>query len=187
MVNYDDLKKGAQITIDGQPYEIIESSLMFKGRGHSTLTAKLKNLLTGNAMSRTFQPSDAFPEAEIIKFQAKYIYEHRGKYIFSMIDNPSKRFELEESQVGDALKFLKQNQEVEAFQYKENIISIGLPIKVSYRVTEAPPGVKGDRSQAGNKQVTIETGALVNVPLFVKQDDIVEINTESGEYVRRIE
>lgn len=187
MVTYDELKKGAQIIIDGQPYEIIESSLMFKGRGHSTLTAKLKNLLTGNAMSRTFQPSDAFEEAEILKFSAKFVYVHRGNYVFSTADNPSKRFELGKSQLGDNYRFLKTNQSVEALQFKDKIINIVLPIKCDYRVSEAPPGVKGDRSQSGNKQVTIETGAVINVPLFVEQDDIVEINTESGEYVRRVE
>jgi len=187
MINYNELQKGVKITIDNNPYEVMESSSMFKGRGHSTVQAKLKNLLTNEIINKTFHPSDSFEEAEISKFKAKFIYSHKDKFIFCEENNPSKRFELTEKQIGSNSKFLKPNQIVEGIIHKDKIINISLPIKINLKVVEAPPGIKGDRAQGGNKTVTLETGTQINVPLFVEQGNIIEINTEKGEYVRRIE
>lgn len=185
-MNFNELDKGINIIIDNQPYEILEASRLFKGRGHSVLQVKLKNLLTGNTISKTFHPSDNFEEAELQKFKAKFLYSHRGKFFFSEKDNPSKRFNLDDEQIGKASNFLKPNQIVEALIFKEKIISISLPIKISLKVMEAPPGVQGDRSQPGNKTVVLETNAKINTPLFIKEGDIIEINTETSEYVRRV-
>ena len=111
----------------------------------------------------------------------------RNKFSFSEEENPQKRFELTEEQIGPATKFLKPNQIVKGIVFEEKIINIALPIKINLKVIEAPPGVKGDRSQSGTKQVVLETGAKINAPLFIKEGDIIEVNTETGEYVRRIE
>lgn len=185
-IPYSELKKGVQIIINNQPHQIIEVSSMFKGRGHSVLQARLKNLVTGNIISKTFHPSDTFETAEISKIKAKFLYSHRDRFFFSEKANPSKRFDLTKEQIGSANKFLKPNQIVEGIVFKDKIINISLPIKIQLKVTQAPPGVKGDRAQAGNKTVILETGAKINVPLFIKEGDIIEINTEKGEYVRRI-
>lgn len=187
MLTFSELKKGVKIVIDNQPYEIIDASFLFKGRGSSVLQAKIKNLITGGVISKTFRPSETFQEAEIKKIKAKYLYSHRGKYFFCYENNLQKRFDLNQEQIGKKSQFLKPNQQIEALEFKKQIINISLPIKIQLKVTEAPPGIKGDRAQAGTKTVTLETGAKILVPLFVKEKDIIEINTETGEYVRRIE
>lgn len=110
----------------------------------------------------------------------------RNLYFFCEKDNPAKRFDLTKTQIGPQAQFLKPNQIVEAIIFENKVINISLPIKIQLKVTESPPGVKGGRSQPGTKTVTLETGVKINVPLFVKEGDLIEINTETGEYVRRI-
>ena len=187
MIPYSEIKKGIKIIFNDQPHEVIESSSMFKGRGHSVVQVKMKNLITGNLVNETLHPSDYFEEADLERTKIKFIYSHKDKVVFSEEKNSSNRFELTKEKIGDVLNFLKQNELVEGLFFKGEIINISLPIKISLKVTQAPPGIKGDRAQAGNKIVTIETGAQIQVPLFIKEGDIVEINTEKGEYVRRIE
>lgn len=187
MISYSELEKGIRIILDGQPYEIIEAAPSFKARGHSVLQTKLKNLKTGNIISKTFHPSDSFEQAEVSKKQAKFIYMHRDKYVFSEKDNPSQRFELTKDQVGEKSKFLSPNQIVELIIFKDEIINLALPIKINLKVIEAPPGEKGNRAEAGTKTVILESGAKINAPLFIKQGDVLEINTQTGEYVRRAE
>lgn len=186
-IPYSELKKGAQIIFNNQPQEIIEASSMFKARGHSVLRAKIKNLITGSITSQTFHPSDIFEQAELSKIKAKLIYSHREKIVFCKKNNLSERFELTKEQIGQAVKFLKPNQELEAIIFRGKVINISLPIKIQLKVAQAPPGIKGDRAQAGNKTVVLETGAEITVPLFIEEGDLIEINTEKGEYVRRIE
>ena len=185
MLAFNELTKGLTIVLDSQPYEIIETSPLFKGRGHSVLQTKLKNLITGNLISRTFHPSDALEEADISKFNAKLLYSHKGRYFFCEESSLVKRFDLTEEQIGRTAKFLKPNQIVEGLNFEEEIINISLPIKIRLEVKEAPPGIKGNRAEAGTKQVVLETGAIINTPLFIKEGDIVEVNTETGEYTRR--
>lgn len=187
MISYDQLKRGVKIIFQNQPCEIIESAALFKGRGHSVLQARLKNLITGNVIPITFQPSNSFQEAEINDIHAKFLYAHRDKYVFAENDNPSKRFELTKEQLGNNTDFLKANIEVKALEFEGQIINIELPIKVILKVVETPPGVKGERAQSGTKPATMETGGLVAVPLFVSEGDMIEVNTENGEYVRRVE
>ena len=186
-LSYSELKKGIKIILDGEPYEIIEASFLFKGRGHSVLQAKLKNLITGNLISKTFHPADTFEEAEISKIEVKFLYSHRDKFFFCETENPTKRFDLTTDQIGEPGKFLKPNQIVEGIIFKNKIINISLPIKINLKVTEAPPGVKGGRAEPGTKIVTLETGAKISVPLFIEEGDIIEVNTETGQYVRRVE
>lgn len=181
-----EVDRGMIIVLDNQPYKVTKADHMFKGRGSSVTQAKLKNLKTGNVISKTFRSSDNIEEAEIERNNVKFIYENKGKYIFSALDNPSERFELSEEIIGDTSKLLKSNTIVEAVVFNDEVINIVLPIKVVYKVTEAAPGVQGDRSSAGNKSVKIETGANIDVPLFINQGDMIEINTESGEYCRRV-
>ena len=186
-IPYSELKKGIKIILDNQPYEIIEASFLFKGRGHSVLQAKLKNLITGDLISKTFHPSDTFEEAEISKIDAKFLYAHRDRYFFSEKENPVNRFDLTTEQIGEPGKFLKPDQIVEGIIFRNKVINISLPIKINLKVIEAPPGVKGGRAEPGTKTVTLETGAKINVPLFIEEGDIIEINTQTGEYVRRVE
>jgi elongation factor P len=118
---------------------------------------------------------------------ATFIYHNRGQYWFNDKGNPKNRFFLTEEVIGNAGQFLKAATEVKAFKFKGKIINIELPIKVDLKVTEAPPAVRGDTAQGGTKTVTLETGAKVNVPLFINEGDIIRVNTASGEYTERVE
>ena len=187
MLNHTDLKKGVIFTLEKQPYEVLESSFVFKGRGSSVVQTKVKNLITGNILSRTFHPGDNFEEAEIEKINVKFGYTHKGKFIFSRENDSSSRFELPKEVIDDSADFLKPNEIIEGMVFEGKIINISLPIKVQLKVTEAPPGIRGDRAQGGTKVVTLETGTTINAPLFIEQGDVIEVNTEGREYVRRIE
>jgi len=187
MLNHNDFKKGVIFVLEKQPYEVLESSFVFKGRGSSVVQTKIKNLITGNILSKTFHPGDNFEEAEIKKINVKFVYSHKGKFVFSEESNPSSRLELPKEVIGNSADFLKSNEIVEGMVFEGKIINISLPIKVQLKVTEAPPGIRGDRAQGGTKVVTLETGTTINAPLFVETGDIIEVNTESREYVRRIE
>ncbi len=187
IISYAELKKGVRIILDKQPYEIIDTSRFFKGRGNSVLQVKLKNLINNNQVSKTFHPSDTFEEANLSKIKAEFLYFHRDKFFFSEIENSAKRFDLNLEQVGEQGKFLKPNQIIEGIIFNDKIINISLPIKLNLKTIEAPPGVRAGRAEPGTKVVTLESGAKINAPLFIKEGDIIEVNTQTGQYVRRIE
>ena len=133
-----------------------------------------------------FQQSDLFEEADIEKQDVKFLYNHRDEYWFSDIKDPSIRFQLGQDILGNISHFLKAGTEVHAILFNGKIINVILPIKMDFKVTQAPPAIRGDTAQGGVKQVTLETGAIVNTPLFINEGDIVRINTQSGEYVERV-
>jgi len=187
MISFNEIGRGIQLRIDNNPYEIIEANHVFKGRGQSVIQAKIKNLKDGTILSRAFRPSETFKEVEIEKRKAKFIYKNKGNCFFSEENNPKNRFNLLEDKIGNAVKFIKEGQIIDTIIFEDEIINIVVPVKVSLKVIEAPPGIKGDRVQAGNKIVVVETGAEISVPLFIKENDIIEINTETGEYSKRIQ
>lgn len=187
MFSHNELKKGALFILNNQVCEVLEHSLVFKGRGNSVMQVKIKNLNTGNTLNKTFHPNEEFKEAKIEKIDLQFIYARNAKYIFCNPDNQSERTELLEGQIGPSAKFLKQNQLLTGLVFDNKIINITLPVKVQLKVTEAPPGIKGNRAESGTKQVVLETGAVISAPLFVKQGDIIELNTETGQYSRRVE
>jgi elongation factor P len=187
MLSFNELEKGTRLILEDDPWEIIEASHMVKGRGQSVLQSKIKNLKNGSVVTKTFRPSENFKEAEIDKLNAIFLYcNNKGDYFFSDENNLKNRFSLNKNQVGDEVKFLKENEKVTGIIFKEEVINISLPVKVFLKVSEAPPGIKGDRAQAGTKLIELETGAELLVPLFIKQGDVIEINTEKKEYVRRV-
>lgn len=187
MIDHTELRRGVRIIIDAEPYEVLESMPLKKAQRRVVIQARIKNLINGNVYDRNFHQGDVFEEAELSKFDAKFIYTNRDRYYFSDAANPSKRFDLPAEQIGNAAKFLRPDEIVQAIVFDEKIINISLSIKVNLKVKEAPPGIKGDTAQGGTKLVTLETDAQVNVPLFVAEGDTIEVNTETGEYVRRVE
>lgn len=187
MLSYFDLRKGVKFILDGQPYEVLEFKQIGKAQDVVVAKTKIKNLITGKVIEKNFHQDEVFEEAEISKVEVKFLYFHREKFGFCEISNPKNRFELTKEQIGEGAKFLKQNQILTGLKFKGKIINVNLPIKIQLKVIEAPPGIKGDRAQAGTKMAVLETGAKINVPLFVEAGDIIEVNTETGEYVRRIE
>lgn len=187
MLSYFDLRKGTKFILEGQPFEVLEFQQMYKAQDAVVAKTKIKNLISGKVIDKTFHQGDFVEEAEMEKIEVKFVYFNRGRFCFSEANDLSKRFELTEEQIGSGFKFLKSNQMISGIKFQGKIINIFLPIKVQLKVAEAPPGVKGERAQAGTKQVTLETGVQINVPLFIETDDVIEVNTETGEYVRRVE
>jgi len=185
MISTSEFQKGIFIIFETQPWMIVDFQFVSPGKGSAFYRAKLKNLLNGKITERTFKSGEEFEEIEIEKTKAKFLYSHRDKFFFFRESNPSLRFEVEKETIGDAARFLKANEIVDVVEYNGKIVSIALPIKVFLKVAEAPSGFKGDTAQGGSKVVILETGAEINVPLFIDQDEIIEINTQTGEYVRR--
>ena len=187
MLSINDLRVGTHIVYEGAPYEILEVQHLHIGRGSSSIQTKLKNLKTGQILARNFKPADMFEKAGIEKQKVKYMYRHRGEYWFSEEQNPKNRFVLSEEQLGDTIRFLKPNTTVEALNFKENMLNINLPIKMDFKVVEAPLAIRGNTAQGGNKTVTIETGAQIIAPLFINEGDTIRVNTQTGMYVERTE
>lgn len=187
MLSYYDLRKGVQFLLEGQPYEVLDFKQMRKAQDVTVAQTKLRNLFSGKVIERNFHLNDTFEEAELVKLPAKFLYNHRGKFVFCFEDNPGKRFEFSQETLGGTVNFLSPNLPLTAIMFGGHVVNINLPIKINLKVKDAPPGVKGDRSQGGTKAVVLETGVAVQVPLFVETGDTIEMNTETGEYTRRLE
>ncbi len=187
MLDYNDLKIGTTFIYEGQPYEILEYSFLRMQQRKPAVQTKMRNLLNGKIIERNFHMNEKFEAVEIERQPIKYLYTHRGEYWFSEKDNPSKRFALKEEAVGTAAKFLKNNTDAIAVKWDDKIINIDVPIKMDLVVKETPPGERGNTAQGGTKVAELETGAKIQVPLFVNTGDTVKINTQTGEYVERVE
>ena len=201
MLSYNELKPGVLFVLDGQPFEVLTSEFLRMQQRKPVMKTKIKNLISGAVVERAFQPSDQLEEAEIEKLQVKFLYTHRDELWFCEANNPppqrgearpiklggKNRFMLKNEIIGEASQFLKPNLEIAAMKFGEKIININLPIKVDYKVVEAPPAIRGDTAQGGTKVVMIETGAKISVPLFINEGDIIKINTQTATYVERAE
>ncbi|MEX0877566.1 MAG: elongation factor P [Candidatus Spechtbacterales bacterium] len=187
MLTVSQLTKDTLILLDGAPHRVLEIQHKKVARQAATAEAKLRNLITGATITRGFNPSsDRFEEANIQKKIFEFVYSHKDKYVFCNLENKGERYELSEESLGGEKFFLKPNLEVSALFFKDDIISIELPIKVQYRVVEAPPNIRGNTVSGGTKQVKIESGATILTPLFIEMDDIILVNTLKGEYVERV-
>ena len=185
MLTYTDLKKGVQFIRDGDPYEVVESNFLRMQQRKAVVQTRIRNLRTDKLYDVSFRASDEFKGAELEKRPLIFIYSHRDEFIFADPRNRSARFSLSEEIVGDKRRWLKPDTQVTALFFKDKIINFSLPVKMDFTVTQAPPGVQGDRSQSGTKTVTLETGVTIQAPLFINTGDIVRVNTETGEYVER--
>lgn len=186
MLNYNELKPGEYIIIDGQPYVVLEFNFLRMQQRKPVVQTKIKNLITGKTTERSFQQSEKLEEAEIVTKPIKYLYNHKQEFWFCSEDNLKDRFKIEESLIGDSADLMKQNLIVDSVVFKNRIIGVKLPVKVELRVVEAPPATKGNTAQGGTKQVKLETGAFINTPLFIKEGDVIKINTATKEYVERM-
>jgi len=187
MINYNDLKPGTVFILDGQPYQVLEFHFVRMQQRKPVAQTKIRNLINGKVISRNFQHTESFEEAEIRYREVKFLYGHRDKFVFCEINDPSKRFEMTQEQIGEMAKYLKPNSSVQIMEFEGRIVNILLPIKMDFKVIEAPPSIKGNTAQGGVKAVKIETGAMVNAPLFIEEGDIIRINTQTGEYTERVE
>lgn len=187
MLDYNEVKPRKYVVMEGEPYEVLSSHVFRKQMRKPVNATKLKNLITGKVMEYSFHASEKTEEAEILSREVKYLYFNRGEYWFCEKDDPSKRFSLSEDFIGEAGKFMNLNSLVELLSFQDRNIGVKLPIKVELKVKDAPPGIKGNTAQGGTKLVTLETGATINAPLFINEGDILRINTETGEYVERVQ
>lgn len=177
--------------IDSDPYIVMSVLHQHIGRGGSNVQTKVRNLRTGRVFEKNFKPADEFVEAEIEKMPSRFLYKSRGEVWFDEVGNPRHRFSFKEESLGEPVVYLKPNMEVTAIKLMSGeegeILNVELPIKADYKVIEAPPSIRGNTAQGGTKTAIIEGGASVNVPLFINQDDVIRINTQTGEYVERVE
>lgn len=190
-LEYSEIREKKIIIYDGEPCEVIESHVARTQQRKPQNQVKLKTLISGKTINATFHVSESADEADIIKKPITFLYHNRGEYWFCDPEDKSKRFKLDEALIGNGVKFLKQNSNVEAVVWEnedevEQIIKVTLPIKINFIVKEAPPAVRGDTSKGGMKVITLENGAILNAPMFIAEGDVVSINTETGEYVERV-
>lgn len=187
MLSYTDLKRGVLFIYNGEPHEVLEANFSRMQQRKAVVQTKIRNLASGKIYEVSFQPNDQFKEAEIEKRPLVFLYEHRGEFVFADPQNSKGRFSLGEKMVGSNKKWLKSNTQLSAFFFENKLLNLILPVKMDFKVIEAPPGVQGDRAQSGTKSVTIETGAVIQAPLFINADDVIRVNTQTGEYAERAE
>ncbi len=186
-VQYNEILPKRTVIMDNDPFLVLTSNISKKDRAKASNNVKMKNLRTGGVVDKTFHQADVLDEAFIEKKDVKFLYSNRGEYFFCPPDSPKDRFSFTEDIVGDAAKFMKGNSIVEALTFNEEIMSITVPVKVELKVTESAPAVKGNTSSNALKQVVVETGATVMVPMFINEGDVISVNTESGLYTERME
>lgn len=185
MLNYNEIVPKKVVLLDGQPFEVLSSHVFRMQQRKPVNQTKLKNVITGKVTERSFHQSEVADEAEIETKNIKFLYANRGEYWFCEENDPATRFKLENEIFQEGAKWIKPNTVVEAMVFDDGIIGIKLPIKVELKVTEAAPAVKGDTATGASKQVTLETGHTINVPLFINEGDVLKINTETGQYTER--
>jgi elongation factor P len=181
MIGITSIKKGSKIIYQNEPFEVIYEQHSKTGRAGAVLRSKLRNLITGAVINKTFQGSEKVEPLEIENRKAQFLYAENKLYYFMDSEN-FEQFELSQEVLGDSIEFLKEGSELDVFYFKDQPVNINLPIKMSFEVVEAPPGVKGNTADGGSKQVVIETGAKINTPLFIKTGDVIQVNTETREY-----
>lgn len=187
MLDYNELRSGVTFMYENQPYVVLESQPLKMQQRRPVMQTRIKNLLTGVVLQQNFHQNERFEEIEIEKKKIKFLYAHRDEYWFSAESDPSKRFSMTVETLGNDSKYLKQNMVLDASYWEDKCIDIGLPVKMEFKVTEAAPGLKGDSATNATKAVKIETGVEVNVPLFINEGDVIRVNTDTNEYVERVE
>ena len=187
MLNYNEITTGKIIVYNDEPCKVLSHKVFRMQKSKPQNVTKLKSLISGKVVEKSFHQSDKSEEADLEKDTIVYIYENKGEFMFHEKGNPGKRFPLSEDLIGDSAQFLKPKEEYLAVLFNDEYISVEIPIKMQLKVTEAAPAVKGNTATGATKTVTVETGATVNCPLFINEGDVIEVNTDTGEYATRIE
>mgnify|MGYP000656850657 CR=1 FL=1 len=185
MVSAGDFKNGLTVEIDGNIYQIMEFQHVKPGKGAAFVRTKLKNIISGGVVEKTFRPTEKFENAHIDRKDMQYLYQDGDLYNFMDMETYD-QIALNADVVGDALKFVKENEMCKVCSHKGNVFAVEPPLFVELTVTETEPGFKGDTATGATKPATVETGATVYVPLFVETDDVIKIDTRTGEYLSRV-
>jgi len=189
ILQYNEVTTGTVIVFRDEPHKVLTYRVFRMQANKPQNVTKLKSLVTGKVVEHSFHQSDKVEEAELETQPITFIFGNAGKdeYMFHEAGNPGKRFPLSGDLIGPGVKFLKAKQEYDAVLFNEEIIGVNIPIKMQLKVTEAAPAVKGNTAQGATKAVTVETGTVIQTPLFVNEGDTIEVNTETGEYSTRVE
>ena len=184
MVTAGDFKKGLTIDIDGVVWQVVDFQHVKPGKGAAFVRTKIKNVVTGSVLEKTYSPTDKFPKAHIETKEMEYLYSD-GDLFYFMDNETYEQLPLGKEQVEDALMYIKENMTATIKFFKGEAFSVEAPNFVELEVTETEPGFKGDTATAGNKPAVLETGAKVTVPLFISQGDVIRVDTRTGEYMER--
>ena len=185
MISASDFRNGITIELDGNVCQIIEFQHVKPGKGAAFVRTKLKDIINGGVTERTFRPTEKFLQARVDRKDMQYLYADSD--LFNFMDTETyEQIALNSDVVGDALKFVKENEMVKVNSYNGNVFAIEPPLFVELEITETEPGFKGDTATGATKPATVETGAQVNVPLFVSTGDKIKIDTRTGEYLSRV-
>jgi len=190
-LQYNEIREKKIIIHDDEPCEVVESHVARTQQRKPQNQVKLRSLISGKVFPATFHVSDSADEADMEKREVTFLYHNKGEYWFCDPEDKSKRFKLDEALLGNTVKFLKENSNVTALVWtneddEEKIIKLSMPIKMEFKVKEAPPAVRGDTSKGGIKVIILENGAKLNAPMFINEGDIIRVNTETGDYVERV-
>jgi len=180
-----DIKKGLIIKYNNAPFMVMGAKFLRMQQRKPVMQTKLKNIKTGQVVEYSFKQGENAEEADVSRHKANFLYKEKEKFCFMEQQN-YEQYYLSKDIVGEGAKFLKDSQEVNLVFYEDNVLAVELPPKVNLKVISAPPGIKGDTATGGTKQITLETGATINAPLFMNEGDTVKINTNTGEYVERV-
>ena len=185
MISAGDFRNGITIEVDGNIFQIIEFQHVKPGKGAAFVRTKLKNIKSGGVVEKTFRPTEKCPQARIDRQDMQYLYSDGDLYHF-MDQETFEQIALNEESVGDALKFVKENDICKVCSHNGSVFAIEPPLFVELEITETEPGFKGDTATGATKPAVVETGATVYVPLFVELGDKIKIETRSGEYLSRV-
>ena len=184
MISAGDFRNGITLEMEGSVYQIIEFQHVKPGKGAAFVRTKLKNIISGGVVEKTFRPTEKFPQARIDRVDMQYLYSDGDLYYF-MNTETYDQIALNDETIGDALKFVKENEMVKVCSHNGNVFAVEPPLFVELEVTDTEPGFKGDTATGATKPATVETGATVQVPLFVETGDKLKIDTRTGEYLSR--
>jgi elongation factor P len=184
MLSISTIRTGTQLVLKDEPYEVVIAAHHKMGRGGAVLKTKLRNLKTGSVINHTFQGKDSVAEADLDRAQVQYLYCEGDQFNF-MDEATYEQFSLSREQLGPKADFLIDGTSVDILKFNDEPIGVDLPIKMTFAVTDAPPGIKGDTAQGGTKTATIETGKKIAVPLFINEGDKIVVDTRDGQYVER--
>ena len=185
MISTNDFRTGLTIELDGQVWSVVEFMHVKPGKGSAFVRSKLKNLETGATIERTFRAGEKVPKAHLDHRKMQYLYTD-GESFYFMDEETFEQMALSKEQLGDGTKYLKENMLIEVLLHKNRTIGVDMPNFVELVVVESEPGIKGDTATGGTKAAVLETGAVVNVPLFVNEGDIIRVDTRTGQYMERV-
>jgi elongation factor P len=185
MISAGDFRNGITIELDNNIYQIIEFQHVKPGKGAAFVRTKLKNIKNGGVVEKTFRPTEKCPQARIDRADMQYLYSDGDLFHFMDVET-YEQIALDAEAIGDALKFVKENEMVKMCSHNGNVFAVEPPLFVELKITETEPGFKGDTATGATKPAVVETGATVYVPLFVEQEDVIKIDTRTGEYLSRV-